>query len=98
MNTTITITIENSHPENPVLDYEAAIRCFEDMISRVRAEKEVPAERDPEDEKALVDLTALLAEARDMQERLGSFAAELEDILDMLEQLDALEKSCSEDA
>ena len=49
MNTTITITIENSHPENPVLDYEAAIRCFEDMIARVRTEKDVQLVRDPED-------------------------------------------------
>ena len=98
MNTTITITIENSHPENPVLDYEAAIRCCEDMIARIRAEKKAPAERDAEDEKALVDLTALLAEAKDVQERIGSFAAELEDVLDMLDQLDALEKSCAENA
>lgn len=98
MNTTITITIENSHPKNPVLDYEAAIRCFEDMIACVRAEKEAPAERDAEDEKALVDLTALLVEAKDVQERIGSFAAELEDALDMLDQLDALEKSCAENA
>lgn len=98
MNTTITITIENSHPENPVLDYEAAIRCFEDMIARIRAEKEAPAERGAEDEKVLVDLTALLVEAKDVQERIGSFAAELEDVLDMLDQLDALEKSCAENA
>ena len=96
MNTTITVNIENSHPENPVLDYEAAIRCFEDMIDRVRAEKDAGCVS--EDERELIDLTTLLAEAKDIQERIGSFAAVLEDILCMVDQLAELEKSGSKDA
>ena len=67
-------------------------------LCKSMSEEKEPIEHDTEDEKSIYDLTALLMEAKDVQGRIGSFAAELEDILDMIAQFDALEKSCHEDA